>query len=186
MWVWIGGGCAQPVVVKEEQKAMADVQTRLIRISPSSSAEEGIVDYVMTCHGGGTLDIFIEPVLLEPHVLILGRSPVAVALAKLAKVSNYKVSVAASGAGRESFPDAESLQTDLDLSELNITPHTFIVVSTHGESDEEALEKAAQTNADYVVFVASKKKAGEVLDYLRARGINAARLTRRSLRRGSP
>ena len=77
LWGWIGGGCAQPVVVKEALKALADGQPRLVRISPSSSPEEGIVDYTMTCHSGGTLDIYIEPVLPKPHVLILGRSPVA-------------------------------------------------------------------------------------------------------------
>src|SRR5208282_1342812 len=94
MWGWIGGGCTQPVVVKEALQALADGQPRLIRISPSSSPEEGIVDYAMTCHSGGTLDIFIEPVLPKPHVLILGRSPVAVALAKLAAATNYAVTVA--------------------------------------------------------------------------------------------
>src|SRR5277367_2429036 len=98
MWGWIGGGCAQPVVIKEALKALADGQPRLIRISPSSSPEEGIVDYTMTCHSGGTLDIFIEPVLPKPQILILGRSPVGQTLARLAKAINYSVSVVASGA----------------------------------------------------------------------------------------
>src|SRR6516165_690104 len=95
---WIGGGCAQPSVVKEALKALADGQPRLVRISPSASAEEGIVDYTMTCHSGGTLDIYIEPILPKPHVLILGRSPVAQTLIKLAKTIGYAVTVAAPGA----------------------------------------------------------------------------------------
>ena len=177
MWGWIGGGCAQPVVVKEALKALADGQPRLIRISPSSSPEEGIVDYAMTCHSGGTLDIFIEPVLPKPHVLILGRSPVAVALAKLASATNYAVSVAAPGAEREYFPDAGLVQPDLDLSQLKIAAQTFIVVSTQGECDEEALENALSTNAEYVAFVASKVKAAKVLEYLRGQGVPAARLS---------
>ena len=176
MWGWIGGGCAQPVVVKEALKALADGQPRLIRISPSSSPEEGIVDYAMTCHSGGTLDIFIEPVFPKPHILILGRSPVAVSLTKLAKAVNYKVSLAAPGADRENFPDPDLLQTDLELSNLKITPQTFIVVSTQGEYDEEALEKALDTNVAYVAFVASKTKASKVFEYLRDRGVAAARL----------
>lgn len=176
IWGWIGGGCAQPVVVKEALKALADGQPRLIRISPSSSSEEGIVDYAMTCHSGGTLDVFIEPVLPKPHVLILGRSPVAVALAKLAPATNYAVSVAAPSAEREHFPDAGLVQPDLDLSQLKITHQTFIVVSTQGECDEEALEKALGTSAAYVAFVASKTKAGKVLEYLRGQGVTAARL----------
>ena len=160
IWGWIGGGCAQPVVSKEALKALADGEPRLIRISPSSSPEKGIVDYTMTCHSGGTLDIFIEPVLPKPHILILGRSPIAVALARLGKASNYTVSVVAPGADRESFPDADLVQTDLDLRQLKIVPQTFIVVSTQGECDEEALEKALLTSATYVAFVASKVKAG--------------------------
>ena len=177
MWGWIGGGCAQPVVIKEALKALADGQPRLIRISPSSSPEEGIVDYAMTCHSGGTLDIFIEPVLPKPHILILGRSPVAASLTRLAKAVNYRVSLGAPGADRENFPDPDLLQTDLELNHLKITPETFIVVSTQGEYDEEALEKALDTSAAYVAFVASKTKAGKVLEYLRDRGVAAARLS---------
>src|SRR5246127_4389629 len=130
MWGWIGGGCAQPVVVKEALEALAEGQPRLIRISPSPSPEEGIVDYTMTCHSGGTLDIYIEPVLPKPHILILGRSPVAKTLARLGKAIGYAVSVAARGADRESFPDIDSMQAELDLSQFKIGPQTFIVVST--------------------------------------------------------
>lgn len=176
IWGWIGGGCAQPVVVKEALKALADGQPRLIRISPSSSPEEGIVDYTMTCHSGGTLDIYIEPVLAKPHVLILGRSPVAQTLAKLAKTIGYSVSVAASNADHDAFPDVDSLQGTLDLSQLKITPQTFIVVSTQGECDEEALEVAVSAGAAYVAFVASKAKGAKTLDYLKERGLGADRL----------
>jgi xanthine dehydrogenase accessory factor len=177
IWGWIGGGCAQPVVVKEALKALADGQPRLIRISPSSSSEEGIVDYTMTCHSGGTLDIYIEPVLPKLHVLILGRSPVAKTLARLGTAIGYAVSVAAPGADRESFPDIDSVQAELDLSQFRIGPQTFIVVSTQGEGDEEALEKALLTNATYVSFVASKVKARKILDYLKERGVAIDRLS---------
>jgi xanthine dehydrogenase accessory factor len=176
IWGWIGGGCAQPVVVKEALKALEDGQPRLIRISPWSSPEEGIVDHTMVCHSGGTLDIYIEPVLPKPHLLILGRSPVAVALAKLGKTINYNVSVAAPEADREKFPACDLVQTDLDLSRIKITPQTFIVVSTQGHQDEEAVENALRSKASYVAFVASKVKAGKVLEYLKDRGIPETRL----------
>jgi xanthine dehydrogenase accessory factor len=176
IWGWIGGGCAQPVVVKEALKALADGQPRLIRISPSASAEEGIVDYTMTCHSGGTLDIYIEPVLPKPHVLILGRSPVAQALAKLTRTIGYAVSVAAPGADREAFSDVDLLQANLDLSHVKTTPQTSIVVSTQGECDEEALEAALKTEATYVAFVASKVKASKTIDDLKERGVSAERL----------
>ena len=176
IWGWIGGGCAQPVVVKEALKALRDGQPRLIRISPSSPPEQGIVDYTMTCHSGGTLDIYIEPVLPKPHILILGRSPVAVALARLSKAINYAVSIAAPQAERERFPDCDHIRADLDLSQIKITPQTFVVVSTQGQHDEEALENALGSEASYVAFVASKVKAAKILDYLKERGLGSTRL----------
>jgi xanthine dehydrogenase accessory factor len=98
LWGWIGGGCAQPVVIKEALKALADGTSRLVRISPSPNpSEEGTVDYTMTCHSGGALDIYIEPVLPKAHVVILGRSPVALTLAKLASTIGYAVTVVADG-----------------------------------------------------------------------------------------
>lgn len=178
IWGWIGGGCAQPVIVKEALKALADGQPRLVRISPSASPEEGIVDYTMTCHSGGTLDIYIEPVLAKPHILILGRSPVAQTLAALGKTIGYAVSVLAPEADGESFPDADLVQASLELSQVRITPQTFVVVSTQGECDEEALETALNSEAGYVAFVASKKKAGKVFDYLKERGVAAEKIKR--------
>jgi xanthine dehydrogenase accessory factor len=175
MWGWIGGGCAQPVVIKEALKALADGKPRLIRISPSSSPEEGILDYAMTCHSGGTVDIFIEPVLPKPQILIFGRSPIAQALTKLAKTINYSVSVVAPGANREIFPDADLVQPDLDFS--HVTAKTFVVVSTQGECDEEALEKALSTPAKYIAFVASKVKAQKVFEFLRKNGTPAEKIS---------
>src|SRR5215472_12551609 len=94
LWGWIGGGCAQPVVAKEAVKALADGKPRLVRISPSPDApEEGTVDYTMSCHSGGSLDIYIEPVLPRPHVVILGRSPIAQALARLSAAIGYAVAL---------------------------------------------------------------------------------------------
>ena len=177
VWGWIGGGCVQPAVIKEALKALQDGRPRLVRISPSSSQEEGIVAYSMTCHSGGTLDVYIEPVLPKPNILILGRSPVGQTLARLGKAINYSVSVAAPQADRESFPDADRVQPDLDLSGVRIGPQTFIVVSTQGECDEEALEQALKTNASYVAFVASKVKAARVLQSVAERGISTERLS---------
>ena len=103
LWGWIGGGCAQPAVVKEALKSLQDGRPRLVRISPSGFQEEGIVAYNMSCHSGGTLDIYIEPVLPKPHILIMGGSPVGRTLASLAKTIHYTVSIAAPQADRESL-----------------------------------------------------------------------------------
>ena len=176
IWGWIGGGCAQPAVVKEALKALKDGRPRLVRISATSSQEEGLVAYNMSCHSGGSLEVYIEPVLPKPHIVILGRSPVARTLARLANAINYTVSVAAPGADREAFPDADQIRADLKLGELKISPHVMIVVSTQGEDDEEALVAALGTGAAYVAFVASRAKAEKIKESLGARGI--ARLDR--------
>ena len=112
IWGWIGGGCAQPAVIKEALKAIADAKPRLVRISPSPNpaAPDGVLEYAMTCHSGGAVDIFIEPVLPKPQILILGRSVVAQALAKLGAAAGYAVAVLAADASRENFPEPTVLR----------------------------------------------------------------------------
>jgi xanthine dehydrogenase accessory factor len=172
LWGWIGGGCAQPVVIKEALKALADGTSRLVRISPSPNpSEEGTVDYTMTCHSGGALDIYIEPVLPKTHVVILGRSPIARTLAKLASVIGYAVTVVADGE-MEDVAEVQLLQSrEYSLEHARVSASTLIVVSTQGEGDEEALEQALKSEAAYIGFVASRTKAQKVFDYLKTAGI---------------
>jgi xanthine dehydrogenase accessory factor len=179
-WGWIGGGCVQPLVIKEAQKAIKDGNPRLIRIAPSraSESEEGVVNYAMTCHGGGALDVYIEPILSKPQILIVGRSLAAQFLCKLGKVVGYRVSVVGPGANRESFPDADLIINELDLSQVEITLETYVVVSTQGEYDEEAIEQALRANTSYVSFIASELKAGKVFDFLVAKGLAPESLSR--------
>ena len=180
VWGWIGGGCAQPVVVAEAQKALAEGKPRLVRLSPSAiQAEPGVVDYPMTCHSGGDMDIYVEPVSARPHLLVLGRSPVAQILARLAAAMDYAVTVVAPEADAANFADVKPLvRSDFDLAEVKVTPQTGIVVSTQGEGDEDALAQALNTNAAYIGFVASKTKAQKVFDYLKQKGIAAETLNR--------
>jgi xanthine dehydrogenase accessory factor len=94
----------------------------------------------------------------------------------LAKTINYTVTVVAPAADHASYPDADYVFPDLNLAGLKITPRMFVVVSTQGEQDEEALEQALLTKASYVAFVASKTKAAKVIQFLEERGIDKARL----------
>jgi xanthine dehydrogenase accessory factor len=175
---WIGGGCAQPVVVKESLKAMKDGRPRMVRISPSSDgSEEGVVDYTMTCHSGGALDIYIEPVLPRTQVVILGRSPIALTLARLSHVLGYRVTIVAEHLPKDDLAEVESIEDkDFLLEPAKVMPESFVVVSTQGEGDEEALEQALKSAAKYVAFVASKKKAGKVFEFLRGKGIEQSRI----------
>lgn len=171
---WIGGGCAQPIVIQEALKSIRDGKPRLVRVSPSTGAEpaDGITGYTMMCHSGGTLDIFIEPVLAKPHFMIFGRSPVAVTLAGLARVISYRISVIAPQESRDDFPSIDSFRDALSESEIKVTPNTCVVVATQGEDDEGALLQALKLQAPYVAFVASRKKWEAVSSYLRQQGMD--------------
>ncbi|MBS1136936.1 MAG: XdhC and CoxI family protein [Proteobacteria bacterium] len=171
---WIGGGCAQPAVVKSVKQALADGRPRLIRISPNRDAqeEEGVVAYGMSCHSGGTLELFVDPVLPRPALATLGASPVAQALAALAPRVGFDVAAAAPGATAALFPDAAS------IADAYVLPPAarFVVVATQGKGDEEALEAALAAGVARIWLVASRRKADKLRAYLRERGHDAARV----------
>ena len=179
---WIGGGCSQPAVINEARKSIKDGKPRLVKISPdgTTETEDGVVKYNMNCHSEGTLEVYIEPMIPKPHLVILGKSPVAQALTKLAKAIDYRVSVMAPDVKLNEFKQVDRLYTRFHAEDLQkdlaITPYTFMVVSTQGTYDEEALEMATQLNFPYVAFVASKKKAAAVFDYLKHRDIPQERI----------
>jgi len=175
---WIGGGCTQPAVASVAKKALSDGQPRLIRVSPSKSGppEEGILDFGMTCHSGGTVDIFLEPFGSRPSLLIIGASPAAQSLAGLAAQVGFEVFVSAPGADREMFPAARQLLDGTDLTGLSCGTPDFVLVATQGKRDESGLEAALGTGAGYVAFIASERKAAKLRSYLKERGHDPKRV----------
>jgi xanthine dehydrogenase accessory factor len=179
VWGWIGGGCVQPIVVREALQAIEEGKARLIRIASTqkSETEYGVVNYPMTCHGGGAMEIYIEPVLPAPQLLIFGRTVAAQTLCNLAKAIGYEVIVAGPHLDHLLF-HADRLIENREVHDLDFARETYIVVSTQGEGDEEALEQAVLTGVPYVSFVASPRKAEKVLKFLAARGIAPELLSR--------
>ena len=175
---WIGGGCAQPAVIDTVKKALRDGQARLIRVSPTKggAVEEGIIDFGMTCHSGGTLDIFIDPVVPRPALLIIGASPSAQALALLASHAGFDVSAAFPDARADMFPDALQVLDSLDVASLQGSAPAFVVVATQGKRDEGGLEAALTTASPYIAFIASERKAGKLREYLKERGHDPLRV----------
>ncbi|MDJ0862234.1 MAG: XdhC family protein [Gammaproteobacteria bacterium] len=175
---WVGGGCAQPAVTKTARQALEDGEPRLIRISPTKGAmqEEGVIDFGMTCHSGGTLDVFIDPVIPRPALLIVGAAPAARTLAALAKRMGFFVTAANPGATPEDFPDADHVVDGLDLQSMPGPRPSFVVVATQGKRDEGGLEAALKTRAPYVAFIASSRKAEKLKQYLAERGHEAAQV----------
>jgi xanthine dehydrogenase accessory factor len=180
VWGWIGGGCVQPSVIREALMAMKEGSPRVVHIAPSTESEPemGSVNYAMNCHGGGALDVYIEPVLPKSRILIFGRSPAAQSLSKLGKAVGYGISVVSHGATRELFPDADFVAKEITSGQIHNGSETFIVVATQGEHDEEALEQALCTDARYISFIASHAKAQKVISLMAEKGTSPQMLGR--------
>jgi xanthine dehydrogenase accessory factor len=166
---WVGGGCSQSIVIKEGLRCLQDGQPRLvlIRNEEQTGDEAGVVEYAMLCPSGGAMDLYIQPFLPQPHLLILGSSPVAQELSGLASHLDFAVTAV----DPRDAPQGS-------LSQMHITPDTFAVVATMGKDDEAALALAAASEAAYVAFVASRKKMSVLADHLREQGVAEEKLER--------
>ena len=187
---WLGGSCIRPTIVREAQAALADGQPRLVSLSPDPSADtrRGVSVLPMTCHSGGTVDIYVEPVLPEPELLVFGTTPVARALATLGKGMGYSVDVVDPEADAAMLPDAGTrgrsssfplgANRDVDATPEVRSALRIAIVATHGERDEEALAEALETRPDYLGVVASRKRFAQIRETLIAGGVSAAALER--------
>lgn len=177
---WIGGGCVQPIVIREAQKSLQTGKPKLVTISPDSAHDDwkGVEAFQMTCQGGGSLEIYLEPVVPKPELLIVGNSPVAEILCGLGRLLDFKVCVADPEASRERFPEANLVMNDLAATRSRIGPNSYVVIATMGTGDEEGLEAVAGTTPKYLGLVASKEKAKGLFQYLRDKGVPAEHLDR--------
>jgi xanthine dehydrogenase accessory factor len=177
---WIGGSCAEPVAVKEALGALEDGEPRFLVLVGKGGAPlgrvEGVRAYTMSCHSGGTLEIFVEPVLPKPALVLVGSGPVVETLAGLATAARLVVTVVEPEASRPA--DLGDVRVVADLAAVGVTPRTAIVVATHGRFDEDALAQALGSEASYVSLVASPTRARVVVESLRARAIPEDRLRR--------
>src|SRR6476659_10496211 len=168
---WVGGSCAQPVVVREALRSLADGQPRLLRLSKDAPAEgrrgDGVIELVMTCHSGGTLEIYVEPHLPAPLLWVAGTTPIAGALVTLGSAMGWKVTVFDPFASAEDFPAADQVSQETALTRVEPDVSPYVVVATQGQWDEEALAAALRRNASYVGLVASPTRANVVRQWLR-------------------
>jgi len=179
---WIGGSCAEPTVKREAKKALQDGQPRLIRLCPpeklGQAPQEGVTEIALTCISGGTLEIYIEPQLAQPHLVVVGHLATAEALVRLGKGLGWRVSLLGLEVTRERFPDADQLIDELDFSRVKVSKSTHVVVASHGNYDEDMLVAALQSESPYVALIASKKRSQAILQYL-----NESNLTKEQIAR---
>jgi xanthine dehydrogenase accessory factor len=177
---WIGGGCAQPAVTKTVRQALLDGKSRLIRITPSAEGEvrelEDVLEFGMACHSGGTLELFIDPLLPAARLVVVGDSPVAQALVALAPRVGFAVGVVAQGADPARFADAKPCLATDDAQQAaqHMAPGAFVVVATQGKRDVQGLRAALALQARQISFVASARKAQVLRSSLIEAGADAA------------
>ncbi len=177
LYGWIGGACAEPVVVREAQRAIAEGKPKLLALgSPEqfgsgssgvSALPEGVVPVAISCQSEGALQVYVEPVIPSPQVVVVGRSPMAHTLVDLTRALGWRA----------------ELRDGAEFSAADIGPHSIVVVATQGHFDEEALEQALSARSAtlaepdhtslpaFVGLVASRKRGEAVLGALADRGV---------------
>ena len=154
---WVGGGCVQPIVLREAKQALQTGKPKLLTISPDEPRDDwkGVQSFRMTCEGGGSLEIYIEPFMPKPQLIVVGSSPVAEIVAQLGTLLDFKVVAA-----------------DRDFSSVKdqINESSYVVVATMGNHDEEGLLAVIGTRPRYLGLVASRKKSEALFEYVRETG----------------
>lgn len=178
---WIGGGCARGAVLRAAQAALRDGTPRLVSVQPKDlldqqgvapgEARDGIEFSKNMCPSQGTMDIFVEPVLPPPSLIILGSSPVGVALADLGRRVGYAVTVCAPAAEHAAFAGADRWVDGFTVPKEG-SPMRFAVVCTQGRGDAAALAAALSGDPlSYLAFVGSRKKAQALRAELSRKGV---------------
>src|SRR5207244_3416335 len=183
LWGWVGGSCSEGLVRREAMIAMGDAQPRLVKIAPDQAPEHlpGVVAHVSTCPSAGSLDVFIDPQLPRPLLLVVGDTPAAHALIRLGATIGYQTCAVHPGATAGDFHEADQVIGSLDLVPARPNASTWAVVATMGHYDEDAIEALLPYDVAYIGLVASRRRAATVLDVLAAQGggDNALLLRRR-------
>ena len=148
---WLGGACATPTVVRHALEALRDGDARVLMLG-DSDRRQGVDHVAMACDSEGAMEVFVEPILPSPHLIVVGTSPMTETLRRIAEVVGWRS------------------ETVSEIVEINrVGERGYIVVATQGHFDEPALEAALATPAAYVGLVASRKRASSVIAWLRER-----------------
>jgi xanthine dehydrogenase accessory factor len=163
---WIGGACAEPVVIREARQVITEGVPRLLLLGTrdqfGAAVPDGMTVVPIACQSEGALEVYIEPVLPAPHLVIVGRSPMVETLADLSRALGWRTTVVDRGAFSAADADESSM----------------VVVATQGHGDEEAVEQAVAAGPAYLGLVGSAKRGAGVLGYLADRGVPQDQLDR--------
>ncbi len=171
---WVGGGCAESAVCSTALECMASGNTRVIDID----LDDEVLGVGMPC--GGSMRVYVEPIMPSPSLWIMGHGRVAECLCQMGDLMGLKVIVDDPMAEWSRYPDAARLITDddLDYAQLQPGPDDFVVIATQHKGDHQSISRALKSQARYIAMVASRKRAGLVLDYLGEQGLDESELAR--------
>jgi xanthine dehydrogenase accessory factor len=179
---WVGGGCAQPAVLKTVREALADGLPRNMRIAPTDETAErtmgDVLEFGMACHSGGTLELFVDPVLPAVLLTVIGDSPVAKSLTSLATRLGLRVALVAERAYASDHPEASIVLSTDDPAEVQtkLGGSGLVVVATQGRRDLQGLKAALALKPQTLWFVASARKASVLRTSLLAAGEDPGRV----------
>ena len=168
---WIGGACAEPVVIREAQRVIRDREPVLLLLGTPEQfgadlqgpgVPHGMTVIPISCQSEGAVEVYVEPVVPTVQLTIVGRSPMAHTLADLAAALDWNAVVV----------DADDFTGD------GLDARSVVVVATQGHGDEESLERAVAAQPAFVGLVASRKRGEAVLGYLADRGVSREGLDR--------
>lgn len=159
---WIGGACAEPVILSQAKEVLLEGKPRLIWLGQEDELSQihipaGVFSVPISCQSDGALQIYLEPMQAAPLLTIVGRSPMAITLEKLAASLSWKV----------------KLVDVNDFTGGEVMPQSWVVIATQGHGDEEAIELVLTKNPSYLGVVASKKRGQVIKDYLASRKVSA-------------
>src|SRR5580693_2225965 len=163
---WIGGACAEPAVIREAQRVISAGEAKLLLLGSAEqfggAVPDGMMVIPISCSSEGALEVYIEPVVPVPHLVVVGHSPMAHTLAQLARTLGWRTELIGG-------PDFTAADAD---------EHAMVVVASQGHNDEGLLERAIAARPAYLGLVGSRKRGEAVLGYLADRGVPADQLGR--------
>lgn len=163
---WVGGGCAESAVRTEALKCIQSEKPTLITLD----MQDEVLGVGMPC--GGMMDVYIEPVIPPPELIIAGHGRIAETLAELGNLMNFSVTVHDPSAQKDKFPNADRIiNRDFGVTEISFGSRSYVVIATLHKNDHIWLQRALEGEAAYVALVASAHRSRLVLDYLFAEGM---------------
>lgn len=175
---WLGGGCVTSAVQRAAKEAIKSGEATLVCLRPEELMAdeqdgEGMVTLARNgCPSKGSMDIFVEPVVPQPELLVFGDGPVARALLRIA--AGFGFTLASYGVmDGEAAPVTDRHYTTAEELAASGNTRRFIVVATQGSGDVASLTAALPLGAEYLAFVGSRRKFASYRDRLIAAGIAA-------------